>query len=243
MTVETVRRRAPDARPQQILEAALAEFGEQGLAGARIDDIARRAGIAKGTVYLYFANKEELFQGVVRQTIVARLDEMRREFGHPGDGTATEQLRAYLRAWWTSLRQPAFRTVYRLVVGELHRFPDLLGFYLDEVASRAMALHAGVIARGVETGEFRPVDTHAAARIISSTFMTHAIWVSSPLPPPAVFGDLGEDAVFAQLETFALLALRADAGARDGPDARPDGAPARAPGDGLTPDAAGVPTA
>jgi AcrR family transcriptional regulator len=215
--IDCPRRRAPDERPQQILHAALAEFGEQGLAGARLDDIARRAGIAKGTIYLYFANKEELFREVVRQTIVARLVELTHEFGHPGDGTATDQLRAYMRTWWESLRTPDFRTIYRLVVGELHRFPELLTFYLDEVVSRATALHAGVIARGVATGEFRPVDPRVAARIISSTFVAHSLWVSPPLPPIEVVGDLSDDAVFAQLEAFALYALRPPETARRRP--------------------------
>ena len=239
---DTARRRAPEARPQQILDAALAEFGEQGLAGARLDDIARRAGVAKGTIYLYFANKEELFRGVVRQTIVARLDDMRGEFGHPGEGSATAQLRAYLHAWWDVLREPAFRTVYRLVVGELHRFPELLAFYLDEVASRAMALHADVIARGVASGEFRPVDPHSVARIISSTFITHALWTSAPLPPIAVVGDLSSDVVFAQLEAFVLHGLGVDPAPAAGaaPPRRPDARPAGAPGDGPTSDAPGV---
>ena len=226
-SIDCARRRAPDERPQQIVVAALAEIGEQGLAGARLDDIARRAGIAKGTIYLYFANKEELFREVVRQTIVARLDEMTQEFGHAGDGTATEQLRAYMRTWWASLRKPAFRTVYRLVIGELHRFPELLQFYFDEVVSRALALHAGVIERGVATGEFRPADPRVAARIIASTFIAHSLWVARPLLPPlAIVGDLSEDAVYAQLEAFALNALRP----LDVERPRP------------APDAAGVPT-
>lgn len=222
------RRRAPDERPQQILDAALAEFGEQGLAGARLDDIARRAGIAKGTIYLYFANKEELFREVVRQTIVARLDEMTQEFGHAGDATASAQLRAYMRTWWASLRKPAFQIVYRLVVGELHRFPELLQFYLDEVVSRASALHAGVIERGIAAGEFRPADPRVAARIISSTFVAHALWVSHPLQPMttfAKFGTLLPDEVFAQLEDFAFHALRPPEGARPHPAPDAEGVP------------------
>ncbi len=246
MAADAARRRAPDERPQQILDAALAEFGEQGLAGARLDDIARRAGIAKGTIYLYFPNKEELFREVVRQTIVTRLDELRREFGEPGDGTATEQLRAYMRSWWATVTRPAFRTVYRLVVGELHRFPELLAFYLDEVAGRAKALHADVIARGVATGEFRAFDPAAASRIIASSFVTHALWVSTVLPATSAVGTLDHDTVFAQLESFVLAALRPDAGGdagpAAGPDARPDGAPPGAPAGGPTPDAPAVPT-
>lgn len=213
LPLDATRRRAPDERPQQILDAALAVFGEQGLAGARLDDIARRAGIAKGTIYLYFANKEELFREVVRHTVGTRLDELAAEFGRPARGTCTEQLLAYMRTWWDALREPAFRTIYRLVVGELHRFPDLMQFYLDEVVSRKITLHAGVIERGVAAGEFRPVDPRVAARMISSTFVTHALWVGRTLPPIALAGDMSDDAVFAQLQDFALHALRPDAAA------------------------------
>lgn len=225
-TLEQTRRRAPDERPQQIVDAALAVFGEQGLAGARLDDIARRAGIAKGTIYLYFENKEELFREVVRQTIVTRVEELSRTFGHPGDGTATDQLRAYMRAWWTALRSPAFRTVYRLVIGELHRYPELMAFYLDEVVSRLRTLNAGVIARGVALGEFHTDDPRAAGRIISSTFIAHALWTCEPLPPIALVGDLSPEAVYAQLEAFALAALRPHA---EAPAPTPTPAAAGAP--------------
>lgn len=211
LPLDCTRRRAPDERPQQIVDAALAEFGEQGLAGARLDDIARRAGIAKGTIYLYFPNKEELFRAVVRQTIVARLDELTAEFGPAGTGSATAQLRAYMATWWATLRTPVFRTLYRLVVGELHRFPDLLEFYLDEVVTRASTLHARVIERGIASGEFRPTDPRVAARVISSTFVSHSLWAAHPFPAKPFMGDLSDQAVFAQLEDFALHALRPDA--------------------------------
>jgi AcrR family transcriptional regulator len=213
LPLDCTRRRAPDERPQQILDAALAVFGEQGLAGARLDDIARRAGIAKGTIYLYFPNKEALFQAVVRETIVARLEEMTAEFGTAGRGTCTAQLRAYMRTWWASLRTPTFRTIYRLVIGELHRFPELMQFYLDEVVSRAVTLHAGVIERGIASGEFRPVDPRVTARVISSAFVAHSLWGGHPLPPRPLVGDMSDEAVLAQLEDFALHALRPDAAA------------------------------
>ena len=77
LPLDSARRRAPDERPQQILDAALAVFDEEGLDRARLDDIARRAGIAKGTIYLYFPNKEALFREVVRQTIGSRLEAAR----------------------------------------------------------------------------------------------------------------------------------------------------------------------
>ena len=86
-------RRLPEERPQQILEAAFEVFGEHGLAGARLDDIAKRAGVAKGTIYLYFPNKEALFKEMIRQTVVAHLERSERDFIDDDRGTATTRLR------------------------------------------------------------------------------------------------------------------------------------------------------
>src|SRR5918911_963685 len=87
-------RRRPEERPQQILDAALTVFGERGLAGARLEDIARRAGVSKGTIYLYFPNKEELFVEMIREKVIANLE--REESRLDDGGTATEQLRGYM---------------------------------------------------------------------------------------------------------------------------------------------------
>src|SRR5579871_2306791 len=90
----TKRRRLPGERPQQILDAAFAVFGEHGLAGARLEDIARHAGIAKGTIYLYFPNKEELFREMIRQTIIVQIERAEARYdGAPPSTTAVEQLR------------------------------------------------------------------------------------------------------------------------------------------------------
>src|SRR5262245_37244607 len=89
------RRRAPEERPQQIIDAARAVFDERGLSGARLEDIAQRAGVAKGTIYLYFPDKEALFREVIRQTLVARLEALGQEVAADVDAgaTATQQLR------------------------------------------------------------------------------------------------------------------------------------------------------
>src|SRR5690349_24346273 len=107
---DAARRRAPDERPQQIIDAALAVFDERGLAGARLDDIAQRAGIAKGTIYLYFPNKEELFREVIRHTLIDRLDAARGEIDAMGEAaSATEQLRRYADGWWAFLLTPGYQ--------------------------------------------------------------------------------------------------------------------------------------
>jgi AcrR family transcriptional regulator len=203
---DSVRRRAPDERPQQILDAALEIFDEQGLDRARLDDIARRAGIAKGTIYLYFPNKEELFREVVRQTIVSRLESVRGKLAD-ADRSAVDQLCDYMRGWWDFLRTPAALAVYRLVIGELHRFPELMTFYLEEVVVPARALVTGIIDRGIARGEFRPVDSVGVGRIIGATFVTHALWLCKQ-PAAAALGSVTPDQIFEQVCDFALHALR-----------------------------------
>jgi len=201
-------RRLPEERPQQILEAAFEEFGEHGLAGARLDDIARRAGVAKGTIYLYFPNKEELFRGMIRHTVIARLEEAELAF-NALTGTAAEQMRAYMRQWWAYLMTPQFQTVYRLVHGELHRFPDLAQFYAQEVVARSHRLVRALIGRGVESGEFRPVDIDVTARILAITLISHAVMMERErllkFKPAHAYSPAH---VLEQLTDFFLHALR-----------------------------------
>ncbi len=208
LACDSTRRRAPDERPQQILEAALEIFGEHGLIGARLEDIARRAGIAKGTIYLYFPNKEALFREVVRQTIIARLEQQALALGSDPDASAARQLDACMAQWWNYLGTEPFRTVYRLVVSELHRFPDLVEFYAAEVLTRGNRLIGGVIARGIAQGEFRAVDPYAAARMLSAMFITHSLWMGPNQAFMPTLQALSSDQVFAQLRDFAFHALR-----------------------------------
>jgi len=210
-------RRLPEERPRQIIEAALEVFGERGLGQARLEDIAKRAGLSKGTIYLYFPNKEELFREVVRSVMVSRLEEAEQEVG--GDArTAAEQLTAYMLKWWSFLRSPTYATLYRLIVGELHRFPDLAEFYAREVVLRSQALLAGIVARGIERGEFRPVDPYVASRIMSSMFIAHALWCSKRELFKLVTR-CTEEEILAEMQDFVLHALRP----------LPEGAPTAAP--------------
>lgn len=208
LACDSSRRRAPDERPQQIIEAALEIFGEHGLVGARLEDIARRAGIGKGTIYLYFPTKEALFREVVRQTIVDHLDRQALAIGADPTTSATRQLDDCMAQWWNYLRAEPFRTVYRLVVSELHRFPDLVEFYATEVLIPGNRLLGGVIARGIAQGEFRPVDAYAAARMLSAMFITHSLWMGDNQAFIPTLRALSPEQVFAQLRDFAFHALR-----------------------------------
>jgi AcrR family transcriptional regulator len=204
---EPRRRRSPEERPRQIIQAALEVFEERGLSGARLEDIARRAGIAKGTIYLYFPNKEELFSEVIRQTVIARLDIAQLQIDSP-TGTVTEQVRAYTASWWEFLCTPEFQTVHRLVHGELHRFPELVRFYVSNVVSRSHALIGRLLQRGVDSGEFRALDVPSVSRIVSSLLITNAVWACkmAAFRPEAL---TPRDQVFEQVNDFLLAAVRA----------------------------------
>ena len=168
-------RRLPEERPRQIIEAALAVFGERGLAAARLDDIAKRAGLSKGTIYLYFPNKEELFREVIRSTVVSRIAEREQTFLN-ASGSATEVLTDYTRAYWKFLRSSEFAPIFRLVHAEIHNFPDLAAFYVEEVVARNHRLVEALVKRGIDTGEFRSIDPRVAARLLASTFVMHGLW-------------------------------------------------------------------
>ncbi len=209
-------RRCPEDRPQQIIKAALQVFGECGLANARLQDIAERAGVSKGTIYLYFPNKEELFREMVRQTAVAAI--ARAEQANT-PGTPTNQLLAYMRGYWAFVRSPVFSTIYRLVLGELHQFPDLAAFYAHEVVARGQKLLAGIIRRGIDAGEFRDIDPMIAARMLVALTVMNGIWRDEHTGVP-LLAHKSDDEVFNELAQFYLHAIAPG----DGAFAQADGA-------------------
>jgi AcrR family transcriptional regulator len=196
-------RRRPEDRPKQIIEAALAVFGERGLANARLQDIAERAGVSKGTIYLYFPNKEELFREMIRQTAVAAIETSEKTVGH---GTPTEQLYAAMRGHWNFVRSPSFKTIHRLVLGELHQFPDLAEFYANEVVARGLKLLSGIIRQGVVTGDFREIDPVVAARMLVALMVMNGIWRAEHTGVP-VLCDKKNEEVFQEVAQFYFHAI------------------------------------
>jgi len=171
-------RRLPEERPQQIIDAALAIFGERGLAAARLEDIAKRAGLSKGTIYLYFPNKEELFREVIRQTIIAQIERAERELATATQQSASDTLTQFVRGYWGYLRSPKFAALFRLIHAELSNFPDLARFYGREVIERIWRLVTNIVERGIESGEFRALDPAVAARMLGPMLLMHALWCS-----------------------------------------------------------------
>jgi AcrR family transcriptional regulator len=209
-------KRRPAHRPGQIIEAALEVFGKKGLAKTRLEDIAVRAGVSKGTIYLYFENKEALFKEMIRETAIATIEGAE---SNPESGSPTEQLQALMERYWTFVRSPAFSTIHRLVIGELHQFPDLARFYADEVIARGMRLIIGIIRRGIDAGEFRETDPSAAARMLVALFVMNGVWCDKRDCLPVLEGRDNENA-FADINEFYFSALRPDSAA----SAQADGA-------------------
>ena len=200
-------RRLPEERPRQILDAALAVFADRGLAAARLEDIAKRAGLSKGTIYLYFPNKEELFREVVRTSVVAYIERAEAVFESERD--PMQSLLTWMEGYWAWLRSPVFPAMHRLVSSELTNFPDLASFYATEVIERAQRLVRGMLERGMDAGVFRRMDPLVAARMLSALFVTHGLWYHQRQCFQSIANVPG-DAMLAQIRDFFLTAMRPD---------------------------------
>jgi AcrR family transcriptional regulator len=168
-------KRRKDARPAEILAAALDVFVEHGYAGARLEEVARRAGVTKGTMYLYFENKEALLEAVVRESVLPAIERGERLM-EAHEGTSSELLRQVVRDWWTSVAGTPLGGVTKLVMAEARNFPDLARFYHDQVVQRGHALFARVLQRGIDRGEFRPIEVAPAVRLIVAPLLMSSMW-------------------------------------------------------------------
>jgi AcrR family transcriptional regulator len=167
--------RRKHARPEEITAAALEQFVERGFANTRLEDVAAKAGISKGTLYLYFANKEELFKAVVREVLVARLVEFRGQIDR-FQGSSAELLRLVFKTWWERIGSTRISGIPKLILSEARNFPEIARFYVEEVVRPGRETLAAVVRRGVERGEFRPVDAHATADLLAAPMLMISMW-------------------------------------------------------------------
>lgn len=149
------RTRRKEARPGELLDAALDLFVEKGFAATRVEEVAARAGVSKGTLFLYFPSKEDLFKAVVRENIVGRFAEWGEQMQHYSGSTA-DMLRTCYQAWWERIGNTRASGITKLMLSEAGNFPGLALFYQTEVILPAQALIRRVLERGVARGEFRP---------------------------------------------------------------------------------------
>lgn len=162
--------RRPAARPDELVAAALAVFGERGFRATTLEEVAARAGVSKGTVYLYFASKNDLFRAVVEAkvvTLLASAEEMARTHA----GTAAELLVDVVHRMWEAMSQTDMVCMGRLVQAELTQFPEVKRFYFEQVIQRHRRLLRTIAARGVASGEFRAEATIIVPRMVPSLVM------------------------------------------------------------------------
>lgn len=169
------RRRRKEARPAEILEAGLAEFTERGFGAARMEDIARRAGVAKGTVFRYFPTKEALFEAAVQSRLAPVLAGAEAALADP-PRTATEMLRALIVEAHRGVMESDMPLIMRMVLTEGARFPQLLEAYHRLSMMRGQEVIQRVLARGVASGEFRESALLRAPMLIMAPALMAAIW-------------------------------------------------------------------
>jgi len=175
--VETAppRRRRKEARPGELTAAALELFVEKGFAGTRLDDVAARAGVSKGTLYLYFDSKEALFKAVIEEGIVPVLE-------HGADliekfsGDSAELIRKLMHAWWELIGNTPLGGVPKLMISEALNFPEIAAYYNEAVIVRGRDLMRRVLERGIRKGEFRKVDVETAIDVIFAPLLMMVIW-------------------------------------------------------------------
>ncbi|NMM84683.1 TetR family transcriptional regulator [Rhodococcus sp. SRB_17] len=178
------RERRKEARPGELLDAALDLFVEKGYAATKVDEVAARAGVSKGTLFLYFASKEELFKAVVRENIAGRFQLWNEEFER-FEGSTADMLRYCYSSWWEHVGSTRASGITKLMLSEAGNFPEIAQFYQQEVADPGQQLIRRMLQRGVECGEFRACDIDCAvyavlAPLIFLTLCKHTMATCVP---------------------------------------------------------------
>jgi len=171
-------RRRKEARPSELTAAALDLFVEKGFAATRLDEVAARAGVSKGTLYLYFDSKEALFKAVIREGMLPLLAEGE-ELVATMPGPASELFKAIVMRWWEMVGENPIGGIPKLIFAEARNFPELACFYNTEVIERGKRLLAAVLQRGIDLGEFRPLNPDDLVHIVFSPLMMRIIWKHS----------------------------------------------------------------
>lgn len=174
------RVRRKEARPQEIVRAALHLFALRGFAATRLDDVAAEAGISKGTLYLYFENKEALFRAVVNESVLPNIEAIEQLIA-TYDGPTPDLLRPMIERFASVVESEA-GCVPKIVISEAGNFPAVARFYADTVIKRGLGILARVLERGMARGEFRHVEVAQTLPLIVAPFLMMAQWQHSLAP-------------------------------------------------------------
>jgi len=170
--------RRKDERPTEILDAALELFGTKGFVSTKIDDIAKQAGVSKGTVYLYYPSKETLFKEMVYVLMLPRIKEVELYISNY-QGKQTELLILIINRWWQTIKSSGLTGIPKLIISEADKFPDLTKFYVKEVIHRIHTIVVNVLNNGVKQNEFKKMNTALTARVIMSSLVYFSMWETS----------------------------------------------------------------
>ena len=170
MPTTPTRQRRKQARPQELLDAALDLFVEKGFAATRSEEVALRAGVSKGTLYLYYPSKEELLKEVIRHHMVNRITEgasIVSEF----EGSTSELLVLVFGLWWERIGETRASGIMKLMMSEVRNFPDIARFYADEVVRPAERMVSQLVQRGIDRKEFRQVSVIDVAHALMAPML------------------------------------------------------------------------
>lgn len=176
---QNVRRaRRKDARPGELLQAALDLFVEKGFSATRVEEVAHRAGVSKGTLFLYFPSKEDLFKAVVRAHLSGHFSRWSDEIDR-FEGSSAEMLHYALFSWWEHIGSTKASGISKLMMSEAGNFPELAAFYRQEVIEPGNALLARIVQRGIDRGEFRPIDLSYGVMLVLAPMLFLVLWKHS----------------------------------------------------------------
>jgi TetR/AcrR family transcriptional regulator len=161
----TPRQRRKEARPQELLQAALEVFVEKGFSATRTEEVASRAGVAKGTLFLYYPSKEDLLKAVVRENLSTLIAEGANIAG-TFEGSTHELLVLLMHTWWERIGDTPASGIFKIIITEMGNFPDFARFYLEEVMEPGRALFTRVLQRGIDSGELRQVNLFETVHVL-----------------------------------------------------------------------------
>ena len=172
------RERRKEARPGELLDAALALFVEKGFAATKAEEVAARAGVSKGTLFLYFESKEDLFKEVIRKNITHLFPTWNDAFTQ-FTGSSADMLRYAMNSWWENIGSTPASGIPKLVMSEAQNFPEIASFYQQEVILPSHALIRKILSRGIDSGEFRPLDLDHAVHTVVAPMIFLMMWKNS----------------------------------------------------------------
>jgi AcrR family transcriptional regulator len=172
------RERRKEARPRELLDAALALFVEKGFTATRAEEVAARAGVSKGTLFLYFQSKEDLFKAVIRENIGSLFPAWFEELD-TFKGSSADMVKFAMNAWWERVGNTAASGIVKLVMSEAQNFPDVAAFYQADVVVPGTQLLQRILQRGVANGEFRAMDTDKAVYALIAPMIFLMMWKHS----------------------------------------------------------------